>query len=455
MLGQLVGPDIVELIASRQFGELRAAIGSLSPDVVAEIFTDMSPEDVAVIFRVLPREFAADIFEYLPFETQEDLLHSLGQEQVASVLDEMAPDDRTALLEELPGAVTQRLLTLLSPDERRIATQLLGYPPESIGRRMTPDYVAVRADWTVAQVLEHIRKVGRDKETLNVMYVTDERGRLLDDIRLRELVLADPATRLIDMMDRQFYALRADQDQEEAVKEFSRLDRVALPVVDSTGLLVGMVTVDDVLDVVQEEVTEDVQKMAAVEALDAPYLTVSLATMVRKRVGWLALLLLGQMVTVRAVRYFGTQIDRAIVLSFLMPLILSSGGNSGSQTASLVIRALSTGELHVRDWLRVLLREVASGLALGSMLALIAALAFLVIPPGEEHVGRVALTVGLALISVVVYGTFLGAMLPLVLSRLGFDPAVSSTPFVATIADASGIVIYFAIAMLMLRGTLL
>ncbi|HEY3242858.1 MAG TPA: CBS domain-containing protein, partial [Phycisphaerae bacterium] len=259
MLGQLVGPEIVEMITNRQFGELRATLEALPPDAVADILADMSVEHVGVVFRVLPRDFAAAIFEYMPLPAQEALLHSLGQEQVAAVLNAMAPDDRTALLEELPGAVTQRLLTLLSPDERRVATQLLGYPEESVGRRMTPDYVAARADWTVAQLLEHIRKVGRDKETLSHAYVLDERGRLIDDLRLREIVLADPAARLSDLMDRQFFALRADQDQEEAVREFQRLDRIALPVVDSTGLLVGIVTVDDVLDVAQQEATEDIQ----------------------------------------------------------------------------------------------------------------------------------------------------------------------------------------------------
>ncbi len=232
--------------------------------------------------------------EYLPLENQEELLRSLGREHVTAVLNEMDPDDRTALLEELPGTVTQRLLTLLSPEERRVATQLLGYPEESIGRRMTPDYVALRDSWSVAQVLEHIRKVGHDRETLNVLYVVDERGRLIDDIRLREVILAAPAAPLSSIMDRQFSALRVDQDQEEAVREFQRLDRVALPVVDSAGMLVGMVTVDDVMDVAEEEVTEDMQKMAAVEALDAPYLEVGFFTMVRKRVIWLSVLFLGR-----------------------------------------------------------------------------------------------------------------------------------------------------------------
>jgi magnesium transporter len=459
MLGQLVGPEIVEMITNRQFGELRATLEALPPDAVADILTDMSLEHVGVVFRVLPRDFAAAIFEYMPLPAQEALLHSLGQEQVAAVLNAMAPDDRTALLEELPGAVTQRLLTLLTPDERRIATQLLGYPEESVGRRMTPDYVAVRADWTVAQVLAHIRKVGRDKETLHHVYIVDERGRLLDDLRLREIVLADPATRLTDLMDRQFFALRADQDQEDAVREFQRLDRTALPVVDTTGLLVGIVTVDDVLDVAQEEATEDIQKMAAVETLDAPYLEVGFFTMVRKRALWLSVLFLGEMLTTTVMVRFENELKRALVLALFIPLIISSGGNSGSQATSLIIRALAIGEVHLRDWWRVLCREVGAGLALGCVLGSIGLLRVLLWPWRAEvygpHYAIIGVTVAASLIGVVLYGALAGSMLPIILRRVGLDPAVASAPFVATLVDVTGIIIYFSIAALLLRGTLL
>ncbi len=459
MFGKLIGPDIEEMIANREFIALRKAILSLDPSSVAELMEDLPPQDVGVVFRILPRGLAADIFEYLPLENQEELLRSLGREHVAAVLNEMDPDDRTALLEELPGTVTQRLLTLLSPEERRVATQLLGYPEESIGRRMTPDYVALRDSWSVAQVLEHIRKVGHDRETLNVLYVVDERGRLIDDIRLREVILADPAAPLSSIMDRQFSALRVDQDQEEAVREFQRLDRVALPVVDSADMLLGMVTVDDVMDVAEEEVTEDMQKMAAVEALDAPYLEVGFFTMVRKRVIWLSVLFLGQMLTATAMGYFEDEISQAIVLALFIPLIISSGGNSGSQTATLVIRAMAIRELHLRDWWRVLVREAGSGFTLGCLLGLIALLRIGLWPWREEvygeHYFMVAITVAVSLIGVVMYGTLVGSMLPMVLRRLGLDPAVSSAPFVATLVDVTGIVIYFTIAALMLRGTLL
>jgi magnesium transporter len=459
MLGQLVGPDIIEMIQNRQFAALRKALSALPLDSVGEIFTDMAPADAAVLFRLMPRDLAADIFEYMPVEAQEALLHSLGREEVAAVLNEMDPDDRTALLEELPGAVTQRLLTLLSPEERRIATELLGYPEDSVGRIMTPDYVAVREDWTVAEVLDHIRRVGRDKETLNVLYIVDGQGKLIDDIRLRELILADPAARLSAITDRRFSALEAHQDQEEAVETFKRLDRTALPVVDSVGHLVGIVTVDDVLDIAEEEATEDMQKMGAVETLEAPYLHTPFPTLVRKRATWLSGLFIGEMLTATAMGYFYSELSRATVLTLFIPLIISSGGNSGSQAASLIIRSLAVREVGLRDWFRVFRREIASGLALGCVLGAIALVRITFWPWRlelyGEHYAMIALTVAVALVGVVLYGSLVGAMLPIVLRRIGLDPAVSSAPFVATLVDVSGIIIYFTIAALMLRGTLL
>ncbi|MBX3396835.1 MAG: magnesium transporter [Phycisphaerae bacterium] len=459
MFGALVGPDILEMLHARQFAELRKSLSALPAHTVAEIFTDMSPQDVAVLFRILPREFAADIFEYLTLEQQEEILRALGNEGVAAVLNEMAPDDRTALLEELPGAVTQRLITLLSPDERKIATTLLGYPESSVGRRMTPDYIAVRENMTVSEVFDHIRKVGHDKETMNVIYVVDDQGRLIDDIRLRELVLADPSRRLSELMDRRYDVLSVEQDQEDAVREFKRLDRVALPVVDSAGLLVGMVTVDDILDVAEEEVTEDMQRMGAVQALEAPYMNVGFFEMVRKRAVWLAILFVGEMLTATAMGYFEHEIARAVVLALFIPLIISSGGNSGSQASTLVIRALAIEEVHLRDWWRVMYREIGAGLALGTVLGGIAMLRIVFWPWRDETYGEhymlLALTVSLSLIGVVLYGTLTGSMLPLLLKRMGLDPAVMSAPFVATLVDVTGIVIYFSIAAVMLHGTLL
>lgn len=468
-IGALLRPEVEEMIHGRRFTELREVLSELTPVDVADILRVMEPEDRAVAFRVLNKAQAADIFEYLPPDEQEELVHRLGQAEVAAILNEMAPDDRTALLQELPGAVTQRLIASLSPDERAIAQRLLGYPEESIGRRMTPDYVAVRKEWTVAQSFAHIRKVGKDSETLNVLYVTDERGKLLDDIRLRDFVLAPENGTIADLMDERYVALQVTDDQELAVQAFKKHDRSALPVVDSAGTLVGIVTVDDVLDVAEQEETEDVQKMAAVAALEAPYLDTSFLTMVKKRAGWLLVLFVGELFTATAVGYFEHEIATAVFLAVFMPLIISSGGNSGSQAASLVIRAMAVGEVALKDWWRVMRRELASGLMLGCILGTVAFARVMAIPPKIESpaivqksveltlgvMSRIGITVGIAVIGVVVWGTLAGSMLPFIMRRLGFDPASSSAPFVATLVDVTGIVIYFLTALMMLKGTLL
>lgn len=463
MLGDLLLPEIEELIEARDFTALREALADLPPTDIADIFADLPPERVAVIFRILPREKATAVFEYLPIEAQESALRALGQEQVAAVLNDMAPDDRTTLLEEIPGEAAQRLISLLSPDERRIAVRLLGYPEESIGRRMTPDYVALRKDWSISHVFSHIRQVGKDKETLNVVFVTDERGHLIDDIRLRDIVLADPNSTVADIMDGHYACLRANDDQEEAVRAFKKYDRSALPVVDSSNTLVGIVTIDDVLDVAEREETEDVQKMAAVAVLAAPYLDVSAMTMVRKRAPWLLLLFCGEMLTISAMHRFESTLQAVVILAMFIPLIISSGGNSGSQAASLVIRALAIGELHLMDWWHVMKRELLSGLMFGSILGLsafvVAYFFGLYHASGgdgvEERPLLQAFVVGTALVGVVLFGTITGSMLPLLLKKFGLDPAVSSTPFVATLVDVTGIVIYFMTAKIILHGTLL
>ncbi len=463
MLGELLLPEIEEMIERRDFAGLREALSGLPVADVADVFCDLPPESVAVLFRILPRDKATEVFAYLPVEVQEPLLRAMGQEQVAAVLNDMAPDDRTALLEEIPGEAAQRLMGLLSPDERKLASTLLGYPEESIGRRMTPDYVAIRQDWTLSHVFSHLRHVGRDKETLNVLYVTDEKGHLIDDILLRSVVLADPNAKVSDLMDGKYVYLHANDDQEEAVRAFKKYDRTALPVVDSTNTLVGIVTVDDVLDVAEAEETEDVHKMAAVQALDEPYLDVTAMTMVRKRVPWLMLLFCGELLTITAMHRFEATLERVVILALFIPLIISSGGNSGSQAASLVIRALAIGELTLKDWWRVMRRELLSGLVFGSVLGISAFTVALLFglyraPHGHEvdqNAALVAFVVGTALVGVVLFGTLAGSMLPIVLKRLGLDPAVSSTPFVATLVDVTGVMIYFATAVIILTGHLL
>lgn len=451
--------NVQEAIESRNFNALRDALDNLPPFEIGNLMNGMAADERVLAFRVLPRELAADAFEYLPFEIQQELLKSLGQEQVAAILNEMAPDDRTHLLDELPGNVTNQLLNLLTPAERHVAVQLLGYPEHSIGRLMTSDYVRLRPEWTVEHALDHIRRHGRDSETLNVVYVIDEGGKLIDDIRMRKLLLASPNASVADVMDDTFVSLKATDDQEAAVDAMRRSDMTALPVTDSYGVLVGIVTIDDVLDVAAAEATEDIQKFGGMEALDEPYLKIAFFRMVKKRAGWLVILFLGEMLTATAMGFFENEIEKAVVLALFVPLIISSGGNSGSQAATLVIRAMALTEVRLSDWWRVMRREVFTGLALGSILGFIGFLRISLWSAFSniygEHWLLVAFTVGISLIGIVLWGTLSGSMLPFVLRRVGVDPATSSAPFVATLVDVTGLIIYFVVAMIILRGTLL
>lgn len=452
-------PNLEDIFRSRDFGALRDNLSRLTPRDLAELIGDAPPHEQAVFFRILPRKLAAATFEYLPTEKQSHLLSSMAQSDTAAILNEMSPDDRTMLLEELPAEVTKELLTMLPADERAIALTLLGYPENSVGRLMTPDYVAVRPEWTIRYVLDYIREHGADSETLSNIYVVDEHGVLIDDLRIRRFLLAPLHESVHELMDRRFVALKATDDQETAVAVFRREDRTALPVTDTTGVLIGIVTIDDVLDVAEIEATEDIQKIGGMEALDEPYMQVALGRMVRKRAGWLVILFLGEMLTATAMGYFEEEIKRAVVLALFVPLIISSGGNSGSQAATLVIRALALGEVGVRDWWRVIRRELLSGLALGSILGTIGFLRIALWATFTNLYGPhwflVALTVGVALVGIVLWGTLTGSMLPLILRRLGFDPAASSAPFVATLVDVTGLLIYFSVAAIILHGTLL
>ncbi|MDE3051329.1 MAG: magnesium transporter, partial [Nitrospirota bacterium] len=423
------------------------------------VIADLSTEDQVIVFRILPRELAAEAFEWVDVSGQERLLKAMGQEELAALLNSMAPDDRTMLLEELPANMTKQLLAHLTPEERAVAVTLLGYPEHSIGRLMTPDYIAVREDWSVQDTLEYIRRHGQDSETLIMVYVVNEQGRLIDDIHIRSLLLAPPVNTISNLMDNQFVALKATDDQETAVTVFKRELRTALPVTDSSGILIGIVTIDDVLRVAEAAATEDIQKIGGSTALDEPYIKIALRRMVQKRAGWLVVLFVGEMFTATAMGFFQKEIEKAVVLALFVPLIISSGGNSGSQASTLVIRALALGEIGLRDWWRVMQREIFTGLALGSILGMIGFLRIAVWSLFADLYGPhwflVALTVGVSLIGVVMWGALTGSLLPFLLRRLGFDPAASSAPFVATLVDVTGLVIYFSIAFVFLRGTLL
>jgi magnesium transporter len=330
---------------------------------------------------------------------------------------------------------------------------------------MTPEYIAVPRDWTVRQVIRYIRQEGKDSETIDVIYVVDDRGVFIDDIRIREIILADPDKKIEDVIDNRYIALNVNDDQETASQAFKMNNRVALPVLDDNQVLLGIVTIDDVLWVTSEEFKEDIQRIGGTEVLDEPYLEIPFFRLMKKRVGWLVILFLSEMLTATAMAYFADEIQKAVVLSIFVPLIMSSGGNSGSQASTLIIQAMAVGEVTLLDWWRVMRREVFSGLVLGTILGVIGFTRIfiwhLLMQRGlmrnlyGEHWLLIAFTVGFSLIGVVLWGTFSGSMLPIVLKKLGADPAVSSAPFVATLVDVTGLIIYFSVALVFMQGVLL
>lgn len=452
MLGKLIEPELKAMLAEKRYKDLRQTLQELDPVDIAEIIQVLSPDEGIILFRILPRDLAADVYEYLPLHEQEDFLRLLSNEQIAAILNEMDPDDRTELLEELPVKISRQVLKLLSPDERKVATTLLGYPEESIGRLMTPEFMAIRENWTVKEAFQYIRTHGQDKESINILYVVDENDKLLDEILLKDLLFADPNSQISELMNRQVVSLLSTDDQETAADTMLRYDLSMLPVVDSDGALVGIVTNDDILDVVVEEATEDIHRMGGMEALEEPYLQVSFLTMLRKRAGWMAFLFLSGMVTVSVMSMFQPFIDQLTVLSIFIPLIISSGGNTGSQAATLVIRALAVQDIDLSDWFRVLGRECLMGLSMGAILGLVALLRVYYFPGAEIHVPAflLSLTVSLSVLGVVTFGTLVGCMLPFILRSIGFDPALSSSPLVATCMDTLGVMIYFTIAIFIL-----
>ena len=439
---------ILPLIERKDFAALKATVVDMGIHDLADLLRELKGESVAVVFRLLPQDIAAEIFGDLELDQQEELLSTLSNEKVATILNEMPPDDRTELLEELPGEMAQRLLSKLRGNELKIARSLLAYPEDSIGRLMTPEYVAVRSDWTVEKVFRHVRRVAESRETFNIIYVVDEHWKLLDEIPLETLILADPEQEVAELMDEQVAMLTASEDQEEAIEVFKKYDAIVLPVVNNQGVLVGIVTHDDVLDLAEEENTEDFQRMAGMEPLEYSYFGTGFWGMLRKRMPWLVLLLGAQMLTTVALIGFERLADFAILVVF-MPLINSPAGNTGSQMAGLMIRGLAVQELDLGDWARVLTHELLRGLALGMFLAAVGFGAVLLF-------GRpvtIAVSVAMAIVVAVTFANLIGSMLPFFFKRVGLDPAVTSGPFIASVMDVSGIMIYFTIAATVLAAT--
>ncbi|TVQ66708.1 MAG: magnesium transporter [Balneolaceae bacterium] len=460
MISHLLKPELDELIDKKAWIAIKEALEEIPAVDISELLDDLDPEIAVVIFRLLKKAKAADVFSHLKTAKGLELLEIFSKQQLSDVMNNLEPDERVALLEELPGDLTQRVLNSMDKENIAQVRKLLGYPEESIGRLMTTNYVRVKKEWSVEKSLQHIRKFGRTAETVNVIYVVDETEKLIDDLRLNQLILAEGDAIISDIMDNSFEVLSAFDDQEAAVKMLSKYDRVALPVVDSDGILVGIVTVDDVIDVAEEETTEDMQLMAGMSALNKNYSETSMTEMVQKRVGWLVILFLGQMFTVTAMAGFEDTLAAAAMLALFIPMIISSGGNSGAQAATLIIRSISTDDIRLSDWLKVFKKEFMSGLLLGSILGIMGTFIiglwmFLRGEPLSAATALQAITVGSSLVGVVLFGNMSGSMLPFIMSRLGFDPAVTSAPFVATLVDVTGIIIYFTIAVALLTGVVL
>ncbi|MEL6330339.1 MAG: magnesium transporter [Planctomycetota bacterium] len=461
---QLLLPDLLELIRQNALREVREALRQLDPTDVAEILAmvieDHGAEEAAVAFRVLPRDDAGDVFSHLSAEEQEDLIEELGADRAVRAVEAMDPDDRARLLDELPLEVTRRILRSLRPEKRRQVQAILGYAPETVGRLMTPDYVRLRPHWTVDQALAHIRRFGRDAETVHWVYITEPSGKLIDDLHIRRLLLAEPTDTIESLLDGRYAALDANEDREEAVRTLNRYDRTALPVVDGRGLLVGIVTYDDVADVAEEEATEDIHKLGGLGALGQPYLETKTARMLRKRAPWLAGLFAFQLATIAVMGLFDEQLEAVVVLALFIPLIISSGGNTGTQAASMLVRALALEELEPRDWHGVLWRELRTGLILGTLLGLMGVATVVgchfagLAPAAEAGVWKLSLVVGTAVAGIVIWGSVAGSLLPLLLQKLGLDPAASSSPLVATLMDISGLTIYFGVASVILASVL-
>lgn len=461
----------LELEQPNLFEQFELLIQNDDPLEIREFLNDQNISDVADLINEYPEyearivanmaiHRAASVFKILDIAQQKDIVKELPSAKTAELLNELPADDRTDFLEELPKAAIRDLIKLLDPEERKITLSLLGYPEDSVGRLMTPDYVYVYLHNTMSEVFETIRKYARNSETIDVIYVIDENGLLIDDVRIRDIILASPEKRIDEIIDGRVVSLQVNDDQENASQVFKMNNRVALPVVDENNILLGIVTIDDMLWVANEEFSEDMQKMGGTEALNEPYLDIPLLKLFRKRVGWLIILFIGELLTATAMGHFEDEIAKALILALFVPLIISSGGNSGSQASTLIIQAMAVGEIYISDWWRVLKREIISGILLGSVLGLLGffrvAIWHSIIPNVYgPHWAMIGATVGFSLIGVVLWGTLTGSMLPILLKKLGADPAVSSAPFVATLVDVTGLIIYFSFAYLFLEGLLL
>jgi len=454
-------PELLYLLAGDE-EDFIAASADLLPADIAEAMNDLPPEGAARVVQALPFHRAVQLFDEPELERRGEIFESLPDERAIPLIEAMSSDQQVELFRELTEADRARLLHVLDAPTREVLKLLLKYPPHSAGGIMTTEFLGVPSTWNAAQVVRHIHEVGSAKETVYAIYIVDEKDRrLVRVISLREVIAASPETSVLAIGDtRKPITTTPLTHREDVARLISKYNLLAIPVMDEGGHILGIVTVDDIIDAIMSETTEDVQKFGGMEALDQPYMEIGIAAMVKKRAGWLCALFLGEMLTATAMGYFEHEISKAVVLALFIPLIISSGGNSGSQATSLIIRALALREVTVKDWWRVALREIPSGVALGVILGAIGLCRILLWQQlgwydyGIHHI-LVALTVAVALVGVVLFGSLAGSMLPFLLRRIGFDPASASAPFVATLVDVTGLVIYFTVGLTILRGTLL
>lgn len=430
------------------------------PADIAEQLVELPIEERNLSFLRLSGDIKSDVFTRFDTTTQHEILQGLGDKGTRELIENLAPDDRTELFSDFPDDLIRRLINYLSSEDRIEALTLLGYETDSIGRLMTPDYIKARPDWTVRKVLDHIKIYGEKAETLNFVYVVDENNKLIDDLRIGQLLMTDDDAMISTLMDYSFVSITSTEKLEESLKLFEKYEREALPIITEHGSLVGIVTFDDILDKISDRDTEDIQKFGGSEGLDLSYTDTGLFEMVKKRSGWLLILFVGELLTASAMAFYEGELDKAVVISFFVPLVISSGGNSGSQAASLIIRAMALKEVRLKDWWYVMRKEFISGLLLGLILGVVAFMRiFIWQETGLYDYGEywvwIALTIGVSLVAIVLWGSLSGSLIPFILRRVGLDPATASAPFVATLVDVTGLVIYFTTAALFLTGRIL
>jgi len=457
----LLAPDILALLEEAP-ASVAAETEDMHPADLADVAGAMPRERVIGFLAALPAERAAEVLSYLPEELRIEVLEEMSAPDAAALVTEMTPDDRADVLEELEEEVADDILDEMPVEERQETEQLAAYDPDTAGGLMTTEFVSAPEGMTAESALAGVRAVARSgrREAMHVIYVTDAQGVVRGVLSLRELLAAPDGVRLGDIAHTEVLTVLPTASQEDVARLIGKYDLVAVPVVDERRRILGVVTVDDVIDVIQEEATEDVQKLGGMEAIDESYMAIDFRTMIRKRAGWLCALFIGELFTATVMARFEGELSRAIVLTLFIPLIVSSGGNSGSQATSLIIRAMALQEVRLRDWWRVAIRELPTGLTLGAILGVIGVIRVLVweslgLYDYGPHYVLIAVTVGLAVVGVVTFGSLAGSMLPFFLRRVGFDPASASAPFVATLVDVTGLAIYFTVALLLLRGTLL